>query len=76
MRKHKIVLLRGKKTEIIMLEEEEVLVRRVMLPLAEFIFFCLLCFQNVLRVRPFTEEESEVRGQFWMKFIIVAVCQF
>jgi hypothetical protein len=42
----------------------KLLVRHVMLPLMQFILFCLLCFQNILKVRPSTEEESEVRDQF------------
>jgi hypothetical protein len=52
------------------------LVSHVMLPLVQSILLCLSCFQNILKVKPFTEEESEVIDQFWMKFVIVAVCQF
>jgi hypothetical protein len=77
MRKHRIFLLsktKGRNNHAG--RSSKSLVSHIMLPLVQFILLCLLCFQNILKVKPFTEEESEVRYQFWMKFVIVAVCRF
>jgi hypothetical protein len=77
MRKHRIFLLnRTKDRNNHAGRSSKSLVSHVMLQLIQFILFCLLCFQSILNVKPFTKEENEVRDQCWMKLLLLLFVSF